>query len=162
MPKGRLVAILACVALSGAALVELETARADPLAVIEGEALDVSAEHLEVDVEHGQARLEGDVSLRLGDLEVKCPTVEIRYDRSPKVSWARGAGGVNAKLKGIEATAVSVEFNANSRTVDFRGNVRLTRGRGWVTAEHATVDIGSGKVSLEDVKGSIPVDQARR
>lgn len=144
-------------------IAELEPgARADPLAVVEGEALDVAAEHLEVDVEQGKARLDGAVVMKLGDLEVSCPSVEIKYDRSPRVSWAKGTGGVAARLRGIEATAASVEFDAKNRTVDLRGNVKLSRGRGWITADHATVDVGTGKVALDDVKGSIPVDQARR
>lgn len=137
-------------------------ARAAPLAVIEGDAVDVSADHLEVDVERGQARLDGSVVLRIGELEVKCPTVDLKYDRSPRVSWARGTGGVSARLRGVEATATAIEFESDSRTVDLRGAVKLSRGRGWITAEHAVIDIGSGKVTLEDVKGSIPVDPARR
>jgi lipopolysaccharide transport protein LptA len=137
------------------------SAMAVPLAVIDGEALDVSAERLEVDVEKGTATLTGNVSVRFGALDVKCPTVDIRYDGSPRVSWARGTGGVTAHLKGIDATASSVEFDAGARTVALHGGVRLSRGRGWLTAEHATVDIASGKVTLQDVKGSIPVDPAK-
>ena len=137
-------------------------AEADPLAVVEGEALDVAADRVDVDVEHGTALLTGNVSTRLGELEVHCPAVEIHYDRSPRVSFARGTGGVTARLKGIDATASVVEFDAASHSVSFHGSVRLSRGKGWVTAEHATVDVGSGKVSLQEVKGSIPVDPMKR
>lgn len=135
---------------------------AAPLAVVEGEALDVSAERLEVDVERGTALLQGSVSLTFGDIEIRCPKVEIRYDRSPRVSFARGTGGVTARLKGTEATAETIEFDAASRKVALSGAVRLTRGRGWMRAERATLDIASGKVSLEDVKGSIPIEAPKR
>jgi lipopolysaccharide export system protein LptA len=138
------------------------TAHAEPLAVIEGEQLDVATDKLEIDVEKGTALLTGNVTLKLGDLAVQCPTVELKYDRSPRVSWAKGTGGITAHLKGIEATAQVVEFDASSRTVGLHGSVKLSRGRGWITAEHATVDIGTGKVSLAEVKGSIPVDPVRR
>ena len=160
----RISAVSAVVAFAslGGIFVWSRLAGADPLAVVEGEALDVSADRLDVDVERGTALLQGNVSTRLGELEVHCPTVEIKYDKSPRVSFARGTGGVSAKLKGIDATASIVEFDATSRTVAFHGSVRLSRGRGWVTAEHATVDIASGKVSLQDVKGSIPVDPVKR
>jgi lipopolysaccharide export system protein LptA len=153
-------AVATLASLSGV-LVWARFATADTLAVVEGEALDISADRVEVDIERGTALLQGNVSTRLGELEVHCPTVEIRYDRSPRVSFARGTGGVSARLKGIDATANAVEFDAASRTVALHGSVRLSRGRGWVTAEHATVDIASGKVSLQEVKGSIPVDPAR-
>ncbi len=152
--------LLAAVALAGALalLGDGLTARAAPIAVIEGEALDVSAEHLDVDVERGTATLRGNVVARLGELEVRCPTIELSYDESPRVKWARAKDGVSARFKGIEATSTSAELDAKSRTVTLTGGVRLARGRGWVTAEQATVDIASGKVSLREVKGSLPVD----
>lgn len=137
------------------------SARALPL-VVEGEALDVAADKLEVDVEKGTATLTGNVSAKFGSLDVKCPVVEIRYDQSPRVSWAKGSGGVTARLKGIDATAQTVEFDAAARTVALHGGVRLSRGKGWLTAEHAAVDLATGKVTLQEVKGSIPVDPSRR
>jgi lipopolysaccharide transport protein LptA len=154
---------LSCGALLGLAGVALlgGPAQALPL-VVEGEALDVSAERLDVDVEKGTATLTGNVSAKFGQLDVKCPMVEIRYDQSPRVSWAKGSGGVTARLKGIDATAAIVEFDAAARTVALHGGVRLARGKGWLTAEHATVDMATGKVSLQEVKGSIPVDPAKR
>jgi len=132
-------------------------ARAAPLGVIEGQALDVTADRLDVDVEKGTAELRGNVTARVGDLELHCPVVELKYDKSPRVSWARGKGGVAAKYRGIEATASTVELDATAHSVVLTGGVRLARGRGWVTAEHATIDVASGRVSLEDVKGSLPV-----
>jgi lipopolysaccharide transport protein LptA len=163
MVRPRLSTVIALAAvIGGAAAASSRSARAVPLAVVEGQAFDVSADKLDVDVEKGTALLQGNVTAILGELEVRCPTVEIRYDKSPRVSFARGSGGVTAKLKGIDATASTVEFDASSRTVALKGSVRLSRGRGWVTAEQATVDMASGRVSLQEVKGSIPVDPARR
>jgi lipopolysaccharide export system protein LptA len=134
---------------------------AAPLAVVDGEAIDVSADRLEVDIELGTAILRGNVALSFGDIEIHCPTVDIRYDRSPRVSFARGSGGVTARLKGTEAAADTIEFDAASRRVALSGGVRLSRGRGWVRAERASLDIATGKVSLEDVKGSIPIEAKR-
>jgi lipopolysaccharide transport protein LptA len=149
-------------ALGAAGVLRTPPAIAAPLAVVEGEALDVTAERLEVDVERGTALLQGNVSLTFGEIEIRCPKVEIRYDRSPRVSFAKGTGGVTARLKGTEATAEAIEFDATSRKVLLSGAVRLTRGRGWMRAERATLDIASGKVSLEDVKGSIPIEAPKR
>src|SRR5215831_10709571 len=71
---------------------------AAPIAVIDGEALDMSANRLDVDVERGTALLQGNVSASFGDLDIRCPSVEIRYDRSPRVSYARGTGGVTVRV----------------------------------------------------------------
>jgi lipopolysaccharide export system protein LptA len=138
------------------------SARADSLATIDGASFDMSADQVDLDVEHGTALLQGNVAAKLGELEVRCPTVELRYDRSPRVSYAKGSGGVVAKLHGIDATAALIEFDAAARTVSLSGAVRLSRGKGWVTAEHATVDIATNKVTLQEVKGSIPLDPSRR
>jgi lipopolysaccharide export system protein LptA len=161
MFKNRFLVVAAAAALSVPAAELSRSAHADPLAVIEGEALDVSADRLDLDVERGTALLQGNVSANFGDLDVHCPSVEIRYDRSPRVSFARGTGGVSAHLKGIDATAASVEFDAGTRSVSLQGNVRLTRGRGWLTADRATIDVATGRLSLQEVHGSIPVEQPR-
>jgi len=102
--------------------------------------------------------LTGNVTARLGELEVRCPTVELSYDESPRVKWAKGKGGITARFKGIEATAAAVELDAPARSVALSGGVRLSRGKGWITAERAVIDTATGKVSLQEVKGSIPVD----
>jgi lipopolysaccharide transport protein LptA len=132
-------------------------AHAAPLAVIDGEALDVSADHFDIDVERGTAILQGNVVARVGELEVRCPAVELTYDDSPRVKWARAKGGVTARFKGVDATSTVAELDAKARTVTLSGGVRLSRGRGWITAQQATVDIATGKVSLQEVKGMIPV-----
>jgi lipopolysaccharide export system protein LptA len=160
----RPVSLLAAIAAVGLAALFGDglPASAAPLAVIDGQALDVSAEHVDVDVEHGTALLTGNVAARLGDLEVRCPTIELAYDESPRVKWAHGKGGVVARFKGIEVTAPAADLDAKSRTVVLSGGVRLARGRGWMSAERATLDLASGKVSLQEVKGSIPVEPVRR
>lgn len=137
-------------------------ARADPLGVIGGETLDVTADTLDVNVDKGTAVLKGDVKAKLGDLEVLCPKVEVRYDEAPRVRWARGTGGVTARVKGIEARASVVEVDVARRRVKLSGGVRLTRGRGWLRAQYATIDIATRKVSLRGVKGSIPVEPPAR
>jgi lipopolysaccharide export system protein LptA len=153
-PPLAVVALAGVLALAG----DRAPALAAPLGVIEGQSLDVAAERLDVDVEKGTAELRGNVTAHLGELELRCPTVELRYDKSPRVSWARGKGGVTARFRGITATASTVELDTAARSVVLGGGVRLARGRGWVTAEQATIDVTSGRVSLQEVKGSVPVD----
>ena len=132
------------------------------LAVIAGEVLDLKADKLDVDIQSGTAVLEGKVSATLGDLRVNCAKIEVKYDQAPNVRWAKGSGGVSASMRGIEATAASVEVDVQRRSVELSGNVRLSRGKGWVTAERARIDLGTRHVTLESVQGSIPVQPPAR
>jgi len=137
-------------------------AQAGPLAVVAGETLDLSADSLEVDIARGSALLEGNVHAVLGDLEVDCSRVEVRYDGAPNVRWAKGTGGVNARARGFAATASAVEVDVVRRNVRLEGAVRLSRGRGWVTADTASIDLNTRKIVLNEVKGSIPVQTPSR
>ena len=132
------------------------------LATVGGEALDIQADELKVDIDKGEATLLGNVHAKLGELTVVCPKVEMRYDEAPKVKWARGSGGVEARLKGIVATASVVQVDVAARRVDLSGGVRMTRGKGGVQAGKASIDIATQKVTLHEVKGSIPVEPRPR
>jgi lipopolysaccharide transport protein LptA len=121
------------------------------------EPLQMSADRLDLDIEAKTALLAGHVTLRRGPLTLACPRVDVRYDRVPHVTWARGSGGVVAEVKGVRAEAPEVEIDLASRTMELRGGVRLARGDGWITADRASINIATGKVSLTEVKGSIPI-----
>jgi lipopolysaccharide transport protein LptA len=148
----------------GAFVIGLDSApaAAGPLAVVEGESLDVRADKLDVDIQKGNATLEGNVEVKMGELSVQCPKVEIRYDQAPRVRWAKGSGGVRAHVKGIDATANVVVVDLAKREVTLTGGVRLARGKGWIEAGKASIDLATRKVSLEAVKGSIPVEPPAR
>jgi lipopolysaccharide export system protein LptA len=122
----------------------------------------MQADHLDVDVGAGSAVLTGNVSLGKGDLHVSCPRIEVKFDTSPHVSWAKGSGGVSADVRGVHAEAPEVELDLTKQLLELRGGVRLTRGQGWLHAERASIDIATAKVSLEQVKGSIPVPPRAR
>ena len=135
---------------------------ADPLlAVGGGEALGLQADKLDVDVSAGEALMTGNVSLTKGDLKVSCPRIDLKFDNSPHVKWAKGSGGVVADVRGVHAEAPEVELDLVKQVLELRGGVRLTRGQGWLQADRATIDIKTAKVSLTQVKGSIPVPPAK-
>jgi len=125
--------------------------------MVGGQTLDLSAEQLDVDLDAGRAILSGRVHATLGDLVVNCPRVEVAYDTAPTVKWAKGTGGVEATLGSIAAVAQTVEVDVAAREVRLSGGVKLTRGRGWVEAASATIELVTHKVSLKDVRGSVPV-----
>jgi lipopolysaccharide export system protein LptA len=122
-----------------------------------GEAATLQADRLDIDILAGEATLTGKVTLVKGDLTVSCPRIDLRFDHAPHVTWARGSGGVTADVRGVHAEAPSVELDLTRQLLDLRGGVRLTRGQGWLTADSARIEIVTAKVSLAQVKGSIPV-----
>jgi lipopolysaccharide export system protein LptA len=130
---------------------------ADPLAGIGGDSLDLAADKLEVDIPAGTAVLTGHVTLVRGSLRVDCPRIDVKYDEAPHVTWAKGSGGVSADIRGVHAEAPEVELDLAKHVLELRGGVRLTRGQGWLNADKATIEISSAKVTLKDVKGSLPV-----
>lgn len=120
-------------------------------------AVTLAADHLDIDILAGEATLTGKVTLAKGDLTVSCPRIDLRFDQTPHVIWARGSGGVTADLRGVHAEAPSVDLDMVKQVLDLRGGVKLTRGQGWLTADSARIEIATAKVSLAQVKGSIPV-----
>ena len=131
---------------------------ADPiLAVGGGDALSLQADQLDIDVSAGDAVLTGNVTLAKGDLKVSCPRIELKFDPSPHVKWARGSGGVAADVRGVRAEAPDVELDLQKQLLDLRGGVRLTRGQGWLQADRATIDIATGQGHDVAGQGSVPV-----
>jgi lipopolysaccharide export system protein LptA len=141
----------ACVAAAGALGAEPH-AKVPPL--------DVSADHLDLDLEAKSATLTGHVKVSRQGLELTCGRLDVRYDQVPNVTWAKGAGGVVAEVRGVHAEAPAVELDAVKQTLELQGGVKITRGDGWITADHATVQLATGKISMHDVRGSMPLSSA--
>ena len=120
-------------------------------------AVSIQADKLDIDILAGEATLTGKVTLSKGDLVVNCPRIDLRFDHTPHLTWAKGSGGVTADVRGVHAEAPSVELDLTKQVLDLRGGVKLSRGQGWLTADSARIDIPTAKVSLTQVKGSIPV-----
>ena len=122
-----------------------------------GDALSLQADQLDIDVSAGDAVLTGNVTLAKGDLKVACPRIELKFDTTPHVKWAKGSGGVSADVRGVHAEAPEVELDLAKQVLELRGGVRLTRGQGWLQADKATINIDTAKVTMTQVKGSVPV-----
>jgi lipopolysaccharide export system protein LptA len=133
------------------------TSAGDQFRAVGGDKLEIEAEKLEVDLASGTAVLTGNVNVAKGTLKVSCPKVEIKFDTSPKVSWLRGSGGVSADVKGVHGDAPEVEVDLQTQKLELRGGVKITRGQGTLKAEKATIDLPTSKVTLTQIKGSVPV-----
>jgi lipopolysaccharide export system protein LptA len=143
--------------------------------------VEIHAEHLDLDLAARSATMTGKVTIsykaadsasRSADksaLELRCPRVEVRYDDAQgksdgplRVTWVKGTGGVVATVKGVRAEAPDVELDLATQTMALKGGVRVTRGDGWIAAESATVNLTTSKISMTDVKGSLPVPEPKR
>ena len=140
-----------------AALASVPLARAEILKGVGGDSVNLQADKLDIDIFAGEATLTGNVTLSKGDLVVNCPRIDLRFEHAPHVTWARGSGGVTADVRGVHAEAPSVELDLAKQVLDLRGGVKLTRGQGWLTADSARIEMATAKVSLNQVKGAIPV-----
>lgn len=157
MPRAPVLALTLAAVVATSGIIGAEPPPKSPDGGSAGEALEMWADRLELDVEAKTAQLTGHVKLARGPMTIRCPKVDVRYDQVPHVTWARGSGGVVAEVKGVRAEAPEVEVDLAARTMELRGGVKLTRGEGWIAAERASINIATGKVSMSDVKGSIPV-----
>jgi lipopolysaccharide export system protein LptA len=140
-----------------ASATETPVAQAEILGVGGAEGVSLQADRLDIDILAGEGTLTGKVTLAKGDLTVNCPRIDLRFDHAPHLTWAKGSGGVTADVRGVHAEAPFVELDLSRQIVDLSGGVKLTRGQGWLTADSARIDIATAKVSLNQVKGSIPV-----
>ncbi len=155
--RGTMSRVVALPLAIAALLAPVTLARAEILGGVGSEPVKLQADQLEIDILAGEATLTGKVTLTKGDLVVNCPRIELRFEHAPKLTWARGSGGVTADVRGVHAEAPSVELDLTKQVLDLRGGVKLTRGQGWLTADSARIEIGTAKVSLTQVKGAIPV-----
>jgi lipopolysaccharide export system protein LptA len=148
-------AVIAMAIAAGAALV-----RAEPVAVVDGQPVAVVADQLVVDLHKGTAVMTGNVRVQRGELELRCDRVDARYNDAPNITWAKATGNVSADWKGTHAKAKEAELFLTRRLLVLRGGVKLARGGAWIEAREAQVDFGSGKLTLEQVAGSILVPSA--
>lgn len=126
--------------------------------------VEISAETLDVDTKEQTAVLSGKVVFSKGqDLVLRCPKIEVKYEQSgPRVAWARGSGGVTADVKGVRAEAPELELDLVKQKLWLRGGVRLYRGQGWVAADGAEIDLATARVSMTNVKASLPVGNLKK
>lgn len=134
-----------------------QSAEANPLLDVSKGDVSIQADKLEVDVGAGTALLTGQVVLQKGDISVRCPQVELKFDTTPHLHWAKGSGGVVADVRGVHGEAPEVELNLQKQVLELRGGVKLTRGQGWIQADKATIELATARVTASQVKGSIPV-----
>lgn len=148
-----LLGVVVATAIAGAAAF----VRAEPIAMVDGQPVNVSADQLVVDLNKGTAVMTGHVRVVRGDLVMRCNRVDARYDEAPNVTWAKATGDVTADWKGMHAKANEAELFLARKALELRGGVKLARAGAWIEASEARIDFATGRLTLEKVSGSIPV-----
>ena len=145
------------IGLLATAWVTIPTVRAEPLATVDGEPVHVEADRLEVDLQSGRATLVGNVRMRRGKLQVACGKLEAKYDHAPSIRWAKATEGVRAQLDEFDARSAEAELHMDRSLLRLRGDVSIRRGGAWMQARDVSVDLKTHRMTLEQVRGSIPV-----
>src|SRR3984885_8169648 len=101
-------------------LAPVSLARAEILGGVGQEPVKLQADQLDIDILAGEATLTGKVTLTKGDLVVNCPRIDLKFEHAPKLTWARGSGGVTADVRGVHAEAPSVELDLTKQVLDLR------------------------------------------
>lgn len=153
--RARLAGLLAFVAVLGTAPLAFSEQADEP-------AIDIRAEKLDLDASTRTAKLSGDVVIVRGELTVSCKELELRYDETSQVTWAKGVGGVVAKLRDIRAEAKEASLDLGRNLLVLEGGVRVAQARGArLEAKSATIDLATSKVSLKSVRGALPIPPRR-
>ena len=150
-----LVPVTAVASLAGAVALAASPSAPPPAFTALGDPVDVRAERMDVDLSQKTARLEGKVVLRRGELSVSCARIDARYDDAPRVTWAHAAGLVVVDYRGTHAEATDAEIDLARHTVDLRGAVTVTRAGARLSADSASIDLSTLRVSLASVHGVI-------
>src|SRR5690349_14285994 len=97
------------------------SAHAESLLALPTDPMNLQADKVEIEINAGNAVLSGNVLLSKGDLSVRCARVDVKFDTTPHIRWAKGSGGVTADVRGVHAEAPDVEFDVVRQTLELRG-----------------------------------------
>ena len=116
-------------------LLPASLASAEPL--LGGDAnVTVQADQLDIDILAGQATLTGKVTLTEGRSVVSCPKIDLRFDHTPHLTWAKATGGVTADVRGVHAEAPSAELDLSKQVLDLHGGVKPVARPGLAHGRH--------------------------
>jgi lipopolysaccharide export system protein LptA len=117
--------------------------------------LEVRADHLRLDLEHKMAWLEGNVELKRGELVIQAPKVQVRYDPSPNVVWAKAFGPVHASYRDWKARSGELELDWKKQKVELNHGVTLYQQGSQLQASRAQFDLRTKQISMDSVKGRL-------
>lgn len=115
--------------------------------------VDVAADRIELQDRADRAVFTGNVKVRQGDMTMDAPRMTVAYSRAsgadPQVQRIDASGGVTVTSPSETAKGNFGIYDVNRRLVTLIGNVRVTRGTNNVNGSRLTIDLTTGRASVD-------------
>lgn len=116
--------------------------------------IDFDAQSIELDDRANRAILSGGVKITQANLTLNAARVTVSYsgqiiDGSPAATRFDASGGVTVSRPDQTARAQYGVYDINRRVITMLGNVSLTQGGNTVSGGRLTLDLDSGRASID-------------
>ncbi|WP_422055507.1 LptA/OstA family protein [Sphingomonas sp.] len=116
--------------------------------------IDFDAQSIELDDRANRAILSGGVKITQANLTLNAARVTVTYsgqviDGSPAATRFDASGGVTVSRPDQTARAQYGVYDINRRVITMLGNVSLTQGGNTVSGGRLTLDLDSGRASID-------------
>ncbi len=116
--------------------------------------IDFDAQSIELDDRANRAILSGGVKITQANLTLNAARVTVSYsgqiiDGSPAATRFDASGGVTVTRPDQSARAQYGVYDINRRVITMLGNVSLTQGGNTVSGGRLTLDLDSGRASID-------------
>ncbi|WCT74904.1 LptA/OstA family protein [Sphingomonas naphthae] len=115
--------------------------------------VDVAADRIELQDRADRAIFTGNVKVKQGDMTMDAPRMTVAYARAagadPQVQRIDASGGVTVTSPTETAKGNFGIYDVNRRLVTLIGNVRVTRGTNNVNGSRLTIDLTTGRASVD-------------
>lgn len=115
--------------------------------------IDVDADRIDVMDQQNQAIFTGNVRVRQGTLTLEADRIKVAYSRpakgDPVIQRLDADGNVRLATPSERATARFGIYDVDRRVLTLIGNVQLTQGTTKVQGNRLTIDLASGRSTLD-------------
>ena len=123
--------------------------------------LELSADVLDVDSGLREARFSGSVQARRGEWVLRCEALRVRYDETGQLTDATSEGPVELVGPELVIEAPQAVYELTGDSIVLAGGATLRRGQSVLRAESVRVELGSGKIAMQGVKGRLELNELR-
>lgn len=124
--------------------------------------IDFSADLIELQDRANRAIMAGDVTVRQAEMTLASQRMTVNYtgqvlDGSPQVSQLTASGGVTVTRPDQRARSQYAVYDLNRRVITMMGGVSLAQGGNLVSGGRLTLNLDTGRATLDGAAASGPV-----